>query len=694
MNAVVLKARFWTFAATGVLFAANHDYAAEAEQKPLATPVVSNELVSSHEVTAWIKKLRDAGLTSLQKGGEAPKAPDDVGDAVEFFTKGAKQGDAWAFLGLGWLYERGWGVPRDQTQAFEFFYKAAVAGNVVGQFNVATGYDGGKGVRQDFLKATTWYRKAAEQGYVYAQMLLGSRYEDGKGVSQDYVEAAKWYRKAADQDDSFSQFQLGLLYATGQGVERNDAESFKWMRKAAEHGTSKAMYNVGQAFRQGLGVTQDHAEAAKWYRQAADRGHDEAQFILALQYADGTGVSQDFVEAAKWYRKAADQGFANGQLNLGNLYANGQGVPRDYVEAAKWYRKAAGKGHASALSNLGVLYANGQGMPQDHAEAAKLYRRAAAQGDDQAQFNLAECYRVGQGVGQDVIEAYAFYNVAAASGHEEARKKRDAVAMVYLKGETLLLAQKRSRELKVELDNEKTRAANPGQAANDNSGGRSAPTANVEPTPSEAKGMGSGFVVAADGLVVTNWHVVEKATRVELVTARGRMSAKVVAADQSNDLVILRAAKPLAVALPIRSSRGTKIGTEVFTIGFPNPDLQGFSPKFNRGEISSVAGAADDPRYFQISVPLQPGNSGGALCDAEGRVVGVVAAKLDERLAFKTSGSLPENVNYAIKSTYLLALVESLDLPQNTLAADTNVPVSSEAARQRAQDSAVLVLVY
>ena len=107
-----------------------------------------------------------------------------------------------------------------------------------------------------------------------------------------------------------------------------------------------------------------------------------------------------------------------------------------------------------------------------------------------------------------------------------------------------------------------------------------------------------------------------------------------------------------------------------------------------------VAGAADDPRYFQISVPLQPGNSGGALCDAEGRVVGVVAAKLDERLAFKTSGSLPENVNYAIKSTYLLALLESLDLPQNTLAANTNVPVSSDAARKRAQDSAVLVLVY
>jgi serine protease Do len=51
------------------------------------------------------------------------------------------------------------------------------------------------------------------------------------------------------------------------------------------------------------------------------------------------------------------------------------------------------------------------------------------------------------------------------------------------------------------------------------------------------------------------------------------------------------------------------------------------------GEIASLAGAADDPRYFQISLPVQPGNSGGALVDARGNVVGIVAAKLDASAA-------------------------------------------------------------
>ena len=78
------------------------------------------------------------------------------------------------------------------------------------------------------------------------------------------------------------------------------------------------------------------------------------------------------------------------------------------------------------------------------------------------------------------------------------------------------------------------------------------------------------------------------------------------------------------------------------TVGFPDIGLQGFAPKLAKGEIASLAGAADDPRYFQISLPVQPGNSGGALVDARGNVVGIVAAKLgaSAALAATRSGGL------------------------------------------------------
>jgi hypothetical protein len=52
-------------------------------------------------------------------------------------------------------------------------------------------------------------------------------------------------------------------------------------------------------------------------------------------------------------------------------------------------------------------------------------------------------------------------------------------------------------------------------------------------------------------------------------------------------------------------------------------------PMLAKGEIASLSGAGDDPRYFQISVPVQPGNSGGALVDERGNVIGIVSAKLD-----------------------------------------------------------------
>jgi len=91
-----------------------------------------------------------------------------------------------------------------------------------------------------------------------------------------------------------------------------------------------------------------------------------------------------------------------------------------------------------------------------------------------------------------------------------------------------------------------------------------------------------------------------------------------------------------------------KLGGTVATVGFPNIGLQGFAPKLAKGEIASLSGAGDDGRYFQISVPVQPGNSGGALVDERGNVVGVVSAKLSARAALAASGALPENVNYAV----------------------------------------------
>lgn len=178
------------------------------------------------------------------------------------------------------------------------------------------------------------------------------------------------------------------------------------------------------------------------------------------------------------------------------------------------------------------------------------------------------------------------------------------------------------------------------------------------PSPREAQISGTGFFITEDGYFITNEHVARQGASVSIRTSAGTMPAKLVRVDKASDLALLKAVGKFE-ALPVGQSRNVKLGATVATVGFPNPDLQGFSPKLAKGEIGSLAGAQDDPRRFQISAPIQPGNSGGALVDERGNVIGVVVATLNQKAAIATSGTLAQNVNYAVKSSYLLTFLES-----------------------------------
>ena len=193
--------------------------------------------------------------------------------------------------------------------------------------------------------------------------------------------------------------------------------------------------------------------------------------------------------------------------------------------------------------------------------------------------------------------------------------------------------------------------------------------------------------------LISNYHVVKGAAKVRLLTGAGLIDATVVKVDAANDLALLKTAGRFA-PLPIATSRTVKLGATVATVGFPDTGLQGFSPKLAKGEIGSLAGIQDDPRYFQISVPVQPGNSGGALVDAHGNVVGIVSAKLSAKAALDATGALPENVNYAVKSSLLLSFLESVPEVSAKLKDPNTKDEAFEDVVKSAQDAAVLVLVY
>jgi S1-C subfamily serine protease len=311
------------------------------------------------------------------------------------------------------------------------------------------------------------------------------------------------------------------------------------------------------------------------------------------------------------------------------------------VEAVKWFRKAAEQNDARAQLNLGFRYADGQGVAKDEVEAVKWFRKAAEQNDASAQFILGLRYYNGQGVAKDYVEAYKWNLLAAARSHEKARTNA-TILEAGMTREQIAEGQKLARNFK------------PGEVPA--SGGDSSAASIAQTRPEY---FGTGFFITEDGYLITNQHVAGNGAQVRLVTAAGILSAKVVKVDAANDLALLKVEGKFT-PLSVTSSRSVRLGSSVATIGFPNVGLQGFSPKLAKGEIASLSGPQDDPRYFQISVPVQPGNSGGALVDERGNVVGVVSGKLDLATAVAASGTLPENVNYAVKSSFLLGFLESV----------------------------------
>ncbi len=212
------------------------------------------------------------------------------------------------------------------------------------------------------------------------------------------------------------------------------------------------------------------------------------------------------------------------------------------------------------------------------------------------------------------------------------------------------------------------------------------------PPSNMPKASGSGAFISADGLFLTAAHVVQGASRIEVVTAAGTLAATVVKIDATNDVALLKCTGSNFSPVPIAPSKEARAGTSVFTVGFPNIQIQGFDPKLTKGEISSQTGFQDDPRQWQISVPIQPGNSGGPLCDENGNLIGIVEATLDPLIMAKVAGEIPQNVNYAVKSSYILPLLDDVrNLPQP---ADSANGAKFEDVVGRAQKSVVLILVY
>jgi len=206
---------------------------------------------------------------------------------------------------------------------------------------------------------------------------------------------------------------------------------------------------------------------------------------------------------------------------------------------------------------------------------------------------------------------------------------------------------------------------------------------------------GTAFFVTQDGYAVTAYHVVKDSADIRVRDANGVVhAARLVRVDPANDIAVIKVLGKFEY-LPIAPSTTARRGTSVFTIGYPQVDIQGIEPKVTEGIISSLSGIQDDPRVFQITTPVQPGNSGGALVTSSGEVVGVVASRLSNAWMLTNRGELPQNVNYAVKSGYLMEVLQSIQGLQfaRGKGAGRSAGKSFEDTVRKAEQATILVMV-
>lgn len=168
----------------------------------------------------------------------------------------------------------------------------------------------------------------------------------------------------------------------------------------------------------------------------------------------------------------------------------------------------------------------------------------------------------------------------------------------------------------------------------------------------------TGFALSSDGLIVTNFHVIDGAKEIKVRGVNSDFSkffnAKVLLVDKNNDIAIIQINDYDFTALgkiPYKiETLLSGVGESIFVLGYPLRATMGDEIKLTNGIISSRTGFQGDITSYQISAPVQPGNSGGPLFDSNGNLIGIINAK--------HAGA--ENASYAIKASYLKNLIELL----------------------------------
>ena len=175
---------------------------------------------------------------------------------------------------------------------------------------------------------------------------------------------------------------------------------------------------------------------------------------------------------------------------------------------------------------------------------------------------------------------------------------------------------------------------------------------NKKNTP-KRMGSGTGFFVNNNGYIASNFHVTDGCLEIRL----GNEKLEIVRNDVVNDIAILKSNQTGGEFIRI-ADEGALKGEDVFVIGYPHGKHLSSESKVTKGVVSALQGLGNNYSQMQIDAAIQPGNSGGPVINKNGELIGVTVATADYEVMFDMFKSLPQNMNFAIKSQMLTNILD------------------------------------
>jgi hypothetical protein len=172
---------------------------------------------------------------------------------------------------------------------------------------------------------------------------------------------------------------------------------------------------------------------------------------------------------------------------------------------------------------------------------------------------------------------------------------------------------------------------------------------------------GTGFAITQNGHLVSNYHVIDGCQDVLLQLSNKDVHLNIIDHDSQNDIVLLKGDFYSNKFLPL-SNEGIELLEDIYVAGYPFGDVLSSSVKVTKGIVSSLKGIGNNSSNFQIDAALQPGNSGGAIVNTKGNVIGVAVAKLDQKVILENFGVIPENTNFGIRTNVIKNMISANEI--------------------------------